>query len=240
MRDAAMSSIAFVIFFVDCTDLIRRRYSRSWAPIRSALRLGLRLGALVGRDRLLALVARLHRVDLLVLHQRLAGGGVERLLEVADGLLEGLNRLIRQLAGRGDRVVDALVPVVDVVEELTLEAAYVGNRHLVELAGGAGPHRDDLALDGERGVLRLLEQLDETGTALELRLRRLVEVGTEGRERLQLAVLREVEPQTTGDGLHRLDLRVAADSRHRDADVDRGTHTGVEQVGLEEDLAVGD
>src|SRR3954447_3083320 len=32
MRDAAMSSIALVIFLVDCTDLIRRRKTRCWAP----------------------------------------------------------------------------------------------------------------------------------------------------------------------------------------------------------------
>src|SRR6476646_8928648 len=119
MRDAAMSSIAFVIFFVDCTDLIRRRYSRSWAPIRSALRLGLRLGALVSRDLLLALFAGLHRFDLLVLaDERLTRRGVERLLEVADGLLKRFRGLVRELPAGDDRVVDALVPVLDVVEEL--------------------------------------------------------------------------------------------------------------------------
>jgi hypothetical protein len=36
MRDAAMSSIARVIFFVDCTDRMRRRKTRSWAPIGQA------------------------------------------------------------------------------------------------------------------------------------------------------------------------------------------------------------
>ena len=53
-------------------------------------------------------------------------------------------------------------------------------------------------------------------------------------------ILREVETQTAGDRLHRLDLRRATDARHRDADVDRGANAGEEQVGLEEDLAVGD
>ena len=71
-------------------------------------------------------------------------------------------------------------------------------------------------------------------------LRRLVEVGAEGGERLELAVLREVQAQAAGDRLHRLDLRRAADAGHRDADVDGRADTGVEQVGLEEDLAVGD
>ena len=40
--------------------------------------------------------------------------------------------------------------------------------------------------------------------------------------------------------LHGLDLRRPADAGHRDADVDGGADTGVEQTGLEEDLAVGD
>ena len=36
IRDAAMSSMARVIFFVDSTDLIRARYSRSDTAMRSA------------------------------------------------------------------------------------------------------------------------------------------------------------------------------------------------------------
>ena len=71
-------------------------------------------------------------------------------------------------------------------------------------------------------------------------LRRLVEVAAELRERRELAVLREVETQRAGDLAHRLDLRRAADARHRVADVDRRADALVEQVGLEEDLAVGD
>ncbi len=33
IREVAMSSIAFVIFFVDWTVLIRRRRTRIWAPM---------------------------------------------------------------------------------------------------------------------------------------------------------------------------------------------------------------
>ena len=60
------------------------------------------------------------------------------------------------------------------------------------------------------------------------------------REGRQRAILRQVETQAAGDRLHGLGLRVAADAADRDADVDGGTHVGVEQVGFEEDLAVGD
>ena len=54
------------------------------------------------------------------------------------------------------------------VEQLGLEAADVLDRDVVEVAGRAGPDRDDLVLDRERRVLRLLEQLDQAGAALEL------------------------------------------------------------------------
>ena len=90
---------------------------------------------------------------------------------------------------------------------------------------------DDLLLDRHRHVLALLEELDQALAAVELRLRGLVEVGAELGEGRQLAVLREVEAQRAGDLLHRLDLRVAADARHRDADVDGGPDAGVEEVG---------
>ena len=46
--------------------------------------------------------------------------------------------------------------------------------------------------------------------------------------------------QPAGDRLHRLGLRRAADPGHRDTDVDGRADALVEQVGLEEDLPVGD
>src|SRR5690606_24870722 len=48
------------------------------------------------------------------------------------------------------------------------------------------------------------------------------------------------ETQRAGDLTHRLDLRRATDAAHRDARVHRGANAGVEEVGLEEDLTVGD
>src|SRR5690606_8389412 len=101
-------------------------------------------------------------------------------------------------------------------------------------------HGDDLLLDRDRRVLRLLEQLVQAGTTVQLCLRRGVEVRGEGGERLELLVLRQVDTQRTGDLLHGLRLRVTTDSRHRRGHVDRGALAGVEQVRLEEALAVGD
>ena len=75
---------------------------------------------------------------------------------------------------------------------------------------------------------------------MKLLLRSFVEVGAELRERGKRAVLGQLQAQRAGDRLHRLDLRVAADAADRDADIDRRPHVGVEQVGLQVDLAVGD
>ena len=119
-----------------------------------------------------------------------------------------------------------------VVEQLGLEALHVGGRDVVEVAVGAGEDRHDLLLDRHRLVQALLQQLDEPLAPLELRLRHRVELGTERRERLELTELREVELQRSRHRLHRLDLRGAADSGHRDAHVDGRAHTRLEEVVL--------
>ncbi len=86
----------------------------------------------------------------------------------------------------------------------------------------------------------MLEDLDDPGTALELSLRRLVELGSELCERLELAELREVKTQPSRHLLHRLDLRVATYPANRDAYVDRRPDPREEEIAFEIDLAVGD
>ncbi len=114
------------------------------------------------------------------------------------------------------------------------------DRDAVEVAVRRGERLDHLVLDGERRALALVQRLHEPLAARERALRVGVEVGAELRERLQLAVLRQLELDLAGDLLHRRDLRVAADAGDGDADVDRRAHAGVEQLRLEEDLPVGD
>ena len=92
----------------------------------------------------------------------------------------------------------------------------------------------------ERLVLRLLHDLGDPLAASELLLGLLVEVRAELRERRELAVLRELELQAPDHGLHGFRLRIAADARHRETAVHGRPLTLVEEVGLEEDLAVGD
>src|SRR2546427_12521936 len=130
---------------------------------------------------------------------------------------------------RRHEVVEAAFPIPDRV-----------HRDVVQEPVGHGEDDHHLLLYGHRAVLRLLQHLDRARTAIELPLRGGVELGGELGERLQLAVLREVQAEPPGYLFHRLDLRVAAHPRDRDADVHGGTHIRVEQVGLEEDLTVGD
>ena len=114
------------------------------------------------------------------------------------------------------------------------------SRELVEVAAGAGEDRHHLLLHRHRLVLRLLQQLRQPRAAREQRLGGGVEVGGELREGRHLAVLRELQLDAPGDLLHRLDLRRRAHARDRDADVHRRADALVEQLRLQEDLAVGD
>jgi hypothetical protein len=52
--------------------------------------------------------------------------------------------------------------------------------------------------------------------------------------------IEQVDTKASGHLPHRLDLRVAADAADRNADVHGGADIRIEQVGFEEDLAVGD
>src|SRR5512143_1608407 len=131
--------------------------------------------------------------------------------------------------GRRHELVEAALPLANLI-----------HRNVVDESVRDGEDDHDLLLDGHRPILTLLQHFDRARAAIELASRRGVEVGRERGERLELAELGEIETETAGDGLHRLDLCRSADARHRDAGVDRGANAGEEQVGLEEDLAVGD
>ena len=125
-------------------------------------------------------------------------------------------------------------------EEILLEIAHPVDGHLLQQAVGAAEDDGHLLFDGHGAVLRLLEHLDVACAFVEHRLGGGIEVGAELGESLQLAILGLVHLQRAGDLLHRLDLRLAADARHRNADIDGGAYAAVEEVGLKEYLAVGD
>jgi len=86
----------------------------------------------------------------------------------------------------------------------------------------------------------LLHELGDALAALELLAGCFVKVGCELRKRLQVAVLRQRQAHAAAQLLDDVGLRGAADPRHGDAGVDGGAHAGIEQIGFQKDLAVGD
>src|SRR5690348_8728155 len=89
-------------------------------------------------------------------------------------------------------------------------------------------------------ILRLLEQFRQTHTTINLLLGGLVQAGAKLREGCQGAELREFTLHTARDFLHGLALRVTTDAADRDTNVNGRANASVEQVGLKEDLTVGD
>src|SRR5206468_2314391 len=216
MRSCARRSFAaatsFIARVIFCVDWTER--IRRWMSRSVAMRPDLR-----GLDALRRGELRLgfgHRR-----RQRIARR-VRELLAVAD-LGEDLRRA-------------ALEPGV----EEGLELADRVDRQIVEESLRTREDDDDLLLDRQRLVLPLLEELDHALTPRELHLRGAVQVGAELRERGQLPVLGEVEPQLARDLPHRPHLSRAAHPRDREADIDGWANTAVEEVGLQVDLAVRD
>src|SRR6266545_3043567 len=137
MRDAAISSMALVIFFVDWMERIRRRTSRSCAPTRSALFVLVLVHRRhpvpphVGLD----LVGRRGGADARRAPRPPAGGG-EDLLEGEDGLLQlGLD-LLGEVALVPDVLNDLAVAGGHEVEQLGLEPLAVLERDVVEVPTG--------------------------------------------------------------------------------------------------------
>jgi hypothetical protein len=88
---------------------------------------------------------------------------------------------------------------------------------------------------------RLLQDLGDALASLQLPAGGRVEFrGAELGKGLQLSVLGQVQAHPACNLAHRPPLRGAADSRHREAYVEGGPDTGVEEVRLQVDLPVGD
>src|SRR5260370_16771886 len=133
----------------------------------------------------------------------LPDGGLEPGRQVVGEHLAGPQFLGQVGVLGAHEVAKPLLPGFDLVD-----------RYVVEKAVRHGEDDHDLLLDGHRLVLRLLQHLYHAGAAGELLLGGLIELGAELRERLELAVLRQIEPQASRDLFHGLDLGVASHARY--------------------------
>ena len=124
-------------------------------------------------------------------------------------------------------------------QELALEIENAVDRELVEVTADTAVDDGDHLLHGERLVLGLLEQLGEAGTAVEEELSRGIEIRAKLGERSDLTVLGELELERGSDLLHGAGLGSRADTRHGETDVNGGADTLEEEIGLKENLTVG-
>src|SRR5712691_11624461 len=161
------------------------------------------------------------------------GEFVDRGLELACGG-------VIEVPAVADGVEDAGILAAYRYQQALLEGLHPVDRDRIEVAVDPGIDDDDLLLHLERRELRLLEQLGQPGAAVEQALRGGVEVGAELREGRHFTILRQLALDAAGDFLHRLGLCCEAHARHREADVHRRADALIEQVSLQEDLAVGD
>src|SRR5688572_26882696 len=132
------------------------------------------------------------------------------------------------------------MPIVDEAVKLLLELAADLSGKIVQIAVCRREDNEHLLFDGERLELRLLQNLHQPTTTVELLLRCLVQIGTELRKSRELSILRQLQTQGTRHRPHCFDLRRTADAAYRQPDVDRGPDVCVEQVSFEENLAVSD
>src|SRR5918994_3634262 len=165
--------------------------------------------------------------------------GSKHRLERGDGGLEPSGQVIIQRLLGADIGQNGRMGRLEVVQKIMLPLPDVRHLNVIQVAVGDGVDDDYLLLDRYRPVLRLLEYLDQTRAAGELALRSRIEVRPELRKGLELTILSQTQAKRTCHLLHRLDLRIPSDSTHTDARVHRRTHVRVEEIGREEDLAVG-
>jgi hypothetical protein len=125
-------------------------------------------------------------------------------------------------------------------KEVSLPLENLGNGNGVEETVNTSVDQGNHLVDGHGRVLLLLEELGKTLTTGEGLLGGSIQIGTELGESGDLTVLGQEELQGTSDLLHGLDLGSGTDTGHGETDVNGRSDTLVEELGLQEDLAISD
>jgi hypothetical protein len=165
----------------------------------------------------------------------LEASGRDELLK--DGLEFSVSLVGKLLLGL-NTIDDVGVLALKVFKEELLELADLAGLHLVEETTDTSVEDANLLLSGDGNVLLLLKELSKLLTSVEQVLGGSVEIRTELGEGSDLSVLGKLELERTGDLLHGLDLGSRPDTGHRETDVNGGTDTLVEELSLQEDLAI--
>merc|ERR1712088_732312 len=160
--------------------------------------------------------------------------------EGSDDLVEGSVRLGAQMTVGTNLVKEGFLGSLDVSEELLLELGDLGRVDFVQESPDTAVDDGHLVLDGHGDVLALLQQLSQSDTSVEKLLGGGVKIRPELGESGDLSVLSQLELHGASHLLHRLGLSSRAHPGHGQTDVNGGSDTFVEQLGLQEDLTVSD
>merc|ERR1719365_332277 len=139
-----------------------------------------------------------------------------------------------------DLVQQALVGSLDVLNKGSLKGSDLAGLNFVKEATDTAVDDSNLVLNGHGHILALLQQLSQPDTPVQQLLGGGVKIGTELGEGSDLTVLGKLKLHGTGDLLHGLGLGSGADTGDGETDVDGRSDTLVEQLSLQEDLAVSD
>ena len=128
----------------------------------------------------------------------------------------------------------------EVSQEVSLPSKDLVDRDVVKKTVDTSEDEGHHLVHGHGRVLLLLQELGETFTTVEGLLGSSIQIRTELGEGGNLTVLSQEELQGTSNLLHSLKLGSGTDTRHGQTDVDGRSDTLVEQLSLQEDLAVSD
>ena len=184
-----------------------------------------------------------------------------------EGLGEGDNGVLEaglELLAQGSLLIDGSEEIglvgAEVVEEVRLPGENLVDWDVIEESVDTGEDEWNHLVDGHWGVLLLLEELGQlyveislciclggvpclgstyTLTTVKGLLGGSIQIGTELGEGGDLTVLSQKELQGTGDLLHGLQLGGGSDTGDGKTDVNRWADTLVEELGLQENLSIG-
>ena len=164
----------------------------------------------------------------------------EALREAADDIPQSLLKILAQctlLVNSGKQI---RLVALQVGKEVLLPLGDLADWDLIQVTVDTSEDKRNHLVDSHWRVLLLLEELGKTLTTVQGLLGSGIKIGAELGESGDLTVLGQEELERTSDLLHGLELGSGTDTGHRQTDVDGWADTLVEELSLQEDLAVGD
>ena len=165
-----------------------------------------------------------------------AGSGHELLNESLEVVLG----LVRDLSFSTDCNWNVGCLGVDGIKVELLESANLASLDLVQVASDTGVQNASLLFDSHGHVLLLLKKLGQFLTSVKELLGGGIQIRTELSESSDLTVLSKLELKGTSKLLHGLNLGGGSDTGDGETNVNSGTDTLMEELGLEEDLSISD